>query len=253
MTEYNNDLRKRSSSISSQNEYGQNYPSDYNCDKHEQKTKFMLKTISTLALQFSFTFVTILLVTLSDSLRLLMLENASTFLFVSAVGSIGTVLYAAFNKEHMTENMLGFFTVMESLLLCVFVSLFEKDVILFSLVITLGLVTGLGSYAMNTKNNHATDESFQYLSSGLTTLVVMGLMNLFLGNSFVETLCLFGGTLLFMGYIVFDIQLYFKNPEVHTHKNAHVMAALNIYLDVVNIFIRIVKIYDKYIKEKNNK
>jgi FtsH-binding integral membrane protein len=46
-----------------------------------------------------------------------------------------------------------------------------------------------------------------FLSSALTLLTFFGLMNLFFRSEFMFNIQLYGGLLLFMGYVCFDTQL----------------------------------------------
>ena len=90
-----------------------------------------------------------------------------------------------------------------------------------------------------------------FLSSALSMLVMMGFANMFFRSEAVYNLQLYGGLLLFIGYVCFDTQLIIEKANSGTY-DVH-MDALNLFLDLIAIFVRILIILAKSKKNNNKK
>jgi len=66
-------------------------------------------------------------------------------------------------------------------------------------------------------------------------------MQVFVGGEITDTLMAVFGALLFSGFIVFDTQMIMKrvSPE------EYIVATIELYLDIINLFIEILKIMEK--------
>lgn len=98
----------------------------------------------------------------------------------------------------------------------------------------------------------AKKRSYLYLGAGLTSwtlvLSLMSLVNIFLRNEFLINLQLGVGLLVFMGYVVYDTQLIIMKAEMGD-KN-HMRHAIELFIDFLAIFIRIVIILLKNSEKK---
>ena len=56
------------------------------------------------------------------------------------------------------------------------------------------------------------------------------------------------GAVLFSGFIIYDTQLVMK----HISPEDYIIAVLNLYLDIVNLFIKILKLLNALKKEDSN-
>ena len=56
------------------------------------------------------------------------------------------------------------------------------------------------------------------------------------------------GAVLFSGFIIYDTQLVMK----HISPEDYIIAVLNLYLDIVNLFIKILKLLNELKKNDNN-
>ena len=77
------------------------------------------------------------------------------------------------------------------------------------------------------------------LFAGLSVLVVASIVQIFIPFSEGFQLAMaIGGVVIFSGYIIFDTYLIFNrySPE------DYILASLSLYLDIVNLFIRILQI-----------
>ena len=83
-----------------------------------------------------------------------------------------------------------------------------------------------------------------FLLIGLLAIIIVSFINIFFLNAIVDTVVLFVGTLLFLIFIAYDIQRikYLANSSLDENKVA-IIGALELYLDFINLFIRLLQIF----------
>jgi len=87
-----------------------------------------------------------------------------------------------------------------------------------------------------------------FISSALTTLIFLNFLNIFFGSLILFNISLYGGLLLFCAYIMFDTQLIIEKASSGTYDV--VTDSLELFLDFINIFVRLLIILAK---DKKNK
>ena len=98
------------------------------------------------------------------------------------------------------------------------------------------------------------------LSTGLMVLILGGFLQIFMGNEMTDTAMAIGGALLFSLFIIYDTQVMRYNdiktsniPQtvilqmIMTRLSAeeYILATIQLYLDIINLFIEILKILEK--------
>ncbi|TRY70035.1 hypothetical protein TCAL_13291 [Tigriopus californicus] len=80
-----------------------------------------------------------------------------------------------------------------------------------------------------------------FLYAGLWLLILAGFMQLIVGGRVADTGLAVVGALLFCGFIIFDTHMIMTrvSPE------EYIMATIELYLDIVNLFIEILKILER--------
>ena len=215
------------------------------------RAEFITKTFTCVFLQFLFTFSCIALCVFNQTLYMFVLRNVMRFILIGIIGTLATIYYMIYAQKK-TGIQLAIFTIFETLSVCAVSVLYGPNTILMAMLVTIGLTAGLGVYALTTNNDHII--WFDLFSSGLSCLLVIGLMNLFINSPILHMIELYTGTIIFLGYIILDIQLFLNkstNSYVMNHisqygiNDLHIIASLNIYLDVINLFIRMLEIISK--------
>lgn len=81
----------------------------------------------------------------------------------------------------------------------------------------------------------------------LLACIVVSIINLFLGNNFIEYVLDWIILVLFFGITAYDVQKvkYLAEVEVIDKEKIHIYAAMQVYLDFINIFLRILSIFGK--------
>jgi len=89
------------------------------------------------------------------------------------------------------------------------------------------------------------------LSSGLSLLVTLGFLNIFFRSTAAANVSLYVGLLLFSGFVIFDTQLMIERCD--QGNTDYVMDALNLFLDFVSIFVRLLIILADNKKSDNKR
>merc|ERR1711935_197362 len=105
--------------------------------------------------------------------------------------------------------------------------------------LTAAVVIGLTAFTFQTKRDFSHMGAALY--TGLLILILGGFMQIFLGNELTETAMAVGGALLFSLFIIYDTQMIMTrlSPE------EYIFATIQLYLDIINLFIEILKILEK--------
>jgi len=160
-------------------------------------------------------------------------------MLLGVVGSLGSLFALHLFAKDFPKNLviLGLFTLCESLVLGVVLMRFPTDLLLEALVITTTVFIGLVLYTLESK----TDYSFlgSFLFSALWVLIFgFFLQWIFPFPSWIDAAWSWAGALIFCGFVIFDTwRLHFKlKPD------EYIVAVVSLYLDFINLFIRVLHI-----------
>lgn len=209
------------------------------------QTTFVIRTLTTLFWQFFFTFGMIAFTIYNETLKFFVNTYVSNIFMIGLIGSFIMMVYINCSSIK-TKLQLSLFTVFQTMSLCAITTLYNSDIIMMAMVSTFGLAMGVGIYALTTKHNYT--YLMSSLTSGLICLLVMGISNIWIQSKFIDSVEPYIGTILFLGYIIVDVQYFLRKKVSESNYNVdnlHIIASLNIYLDIVNIFLRLIEIYSK--------
>ncbi len=167
-------------------------------------------------------------------------------LWVSLFGAIGFMLLTFWKRKSYPTNLffLAGFTALEAYSISVITSFYESKIVLEALVFTLGIFVALTLFACQTKYDFTT--WMPYLFGALWVMVLFGFMSMFFPyNSKVELGYGIVVALVFSGYILVDTQLVMR----HYHVEEEIAAAISLYLDIINLFLAILRILNS---QQNN-
>merc|ERR1712110_126226 len=137
---------------------------------------------------------------------------------------------------------LGVFTAAEGFMLGCFCARFDAEAILYAIGITAGVTFGLTIFAFQTKIDFTACGGM--LCALLMIFMIAGIVLMFLPKT-KWVMVGFGsaGALIFSLYIIYDTQLMMGGKHKYSlSPEEYIFAALNIYLDVVNLFMYILMI-----------
>lgn len=94
---------------------------------------------------------------------------------------------------------------------------------------------GLSVFAMNTKRDFSAMGKFLFIA--LIVIIVASLINIFVGSSMLSLAVSGAGALIFSAYILYDTQNIIRGAY-----DSPVLAAVSLYLDILNLFISLLHI-----------
>jgi FtsH-binding integral membrane protein len=166
--------------------------------------------------------------------------------FLQLFGSIAFMLLTYWKRKSYPTNLLFLagFTGLEAYAISVIVSFYQTKIVLQAVLLTAGIFVALTVFACQTKYDFTS--WMPYLFGGLWALILFGFMAAFFPyNSTVELAYSGIAALIFSGYILVDTQLIMR----HYHVEEEIAAAISLYLDIINLFLAILRILNS---QQNN-
>jgi FtsH-binding integral membrane protein len=167
-------------------------------------------------------------------------------MWVSLFGTFVFLGLTYWKRKSYPTNLLFLagFTAMEAYSISVIVSFYEASIVLTALVFTVGIFIALSLFACQSKYDFT--HWAPYLFGAVWVLILFGLMSAFFPyNSKVDLGYGIVTALIFSGYILVDTQLIMR----HYHVEEEIAAAISLYLDIINLFLAILRILNS---QQNN-
>ncbi|KAK2724905.1 protein lifeguard 1-like isoform X2 [Artemia franciscana] len=137
--------------------------------------------------------------------------------------------------------LLGLFTVAESFMLGTVSATYKADEVVLAVGICAAVCLALTIFAMQTKVDFTALGGI--LLCCTVVLFIFGIVAIFIPGNTVRLVYASLGALLFSVYLVFDVQLMMGGKHKYSiSPEEYIFAALNLYVDIVNIFMFILSI-----------
>ena len=167
------------------------------------------------------------------------IQSNAWMMWVSLFGAIGMMLLTYWKRKSYPTNLifLAGFTGLEAYSISVICSFYESRIVIQALILTLAIFAFLTAFACQSKYDFTS--WMPYLFGGLWILIIFGFMAAFFPHG--KTIELIYGVvaaLIFSGYILVDTQLVMR----HYHVEEEIAAAISLYLDIINLFLAILRI-----------
>lgn len=134
--------------------------------------------------------------------------------------------------------LLFVFTACESIMLAyLFAAINDITVILMAAGLTVAVTASLTIYACTTKVDFTFCGAFLFLAA--TCLFFFGIFSIFVRSPILHILYCTAGVLVYGIYLIFDTQLIMGKFGFEYSIDDYIIASLNIYLDIIQIFIYI--------------
>lgn len=160
-------------------------------------------------------------------------------MWISLFGAIGFMLLTYWKRKSYPTNLLFLsgFTLAEAYSISVITSFYNARIVIEALIFTLGIFVALTLFACQSKYDFTS--WLPYLFGSLWVVILFGFMAAFFPyNSKVELGYGIVVALIFSGYILVDTQLIMR----HYHLEEEIAAAISLYLDIINLFLAILRI-----------
>lgn len=212
------------------------------------RNAFIKKVYFILLCQLGLTSLTAGLFSFNNTLNTFLFQN-QWIPIVSSILAFINMLVLIWKRQSYPTNfiLLGTFTFLEGLSLGTIISFYEVTIIIQALVLTVGIFVSLTAFAMQTKYDFSSWQS--YLISGLWVLILVGFIQLFIPfNSVLELIISVVTALIFSALIVVDTQ----NILLRVSPDEYIIASVELYLDFINLFIAILRILDAIFGSNND-
>lgn len=220
----------------------------------ELRLGFVQKVFSIVSAQLFVTFGSILFFTYNASAKNFMQtpERSNALYGIANLGlivsTVALVCCRDLTRKHPHNIiLLGVYTFSQSILLSAISVSFDAATITMAVATTLSVTLLLAYFAKTTTIDFTGYGIYLYVT--LWILLLFGFMSFFIQAPILHLVYTLAGTLLFSLYIVYDVQLIIGgNHKLQFSIDDYVMAALMLYIDIVQLFIFLLRL----IRQSNN-
>ncbi|CAI6376272.1 unnamed protein product [Macrosiphum euphorbiae] len=206
---------------------------------------FIRKVYSILMCQLIITLIFVAMATLHDETKIY-LQAHPGLAIIALVITFGTLIALACcenvrRKSPLNIILLFVFTLSESFLIAVSVSLYYPEQVLLALGLTILICFALTIFAFQTKIDFTVMGGFLIIA--VIVLLVATIVFSFFPGKMKTIIIASAGAIIFSLYLIYDIQMMVGgNHKYSISPEEHIFAALTIYIDIVNIFLYILTI-----------
>ena len=228
-----------------------NIPNNYSSfNQFEDKIlrkKFVRKTL--------FTFSLSLFTTLGFCIGFKNLPNANNFikselgeaLYILSLSTTFLTMFVCLCCEDLLRKTPSKYIIYSLFVLAVSNSLgitsiyISSDILYISIIITTGTTTSLILYSFIASTDFT--EYYTYIVAIFMSLFFIGFVNIIFHNTIIQIIISGGGALIFACFIVFDMQMILgqKHIKYKYSVDDFILAAMSLYLDVINMFLYIIQ------------
>lgn len=162
----------------------------------------------------------------------------SWFLMLSFIGIFGTMVALMVKRQETPTNyiLLAVFTILESFTVGTVVTMYNVFSVIEAFALTMGVTVALTVYTLQSKRDFSSWGAG--LFACLWVLLLVMIMQILVPQEFMDRVISAGAAILFSLFIVFDthMMMHKLSPE------EYIMAAVNLYLDILNLFLHILRI-----------
>ena len=173
----------------------------------------------------------------------------SGFAWVVMLAPLGVVLYMSFGIAKMSaskaQTVFWIFAALMGLSLSSIFAVYTETSITRVFFITAGTFGAMSIYGYTTKRDLTKFGSF--LMMGLIGIIIASIVNMFMKSPMMYWIISILGVLIFVGLTAYDTQkiknMYLASDDSEISGKKAVMGALTLYLDFINLFIMLLRLF----------
>lgn len=209
--------------------------------------KLLTKVFGWMVLGLLVTFGTGFLVSHNENILINVLSGPGPIIIL--IMEIALVLFLSFRISKMSPNVarasfilysfvngLFFSTYFVEFQVASLIFIFLVTAIVFAIFAAIGALTNINLEKFST-----------YLFMGLIGIIICGIINIFIGSSTFDFVLAIIGIILFIGYTAYDVKVIMNTEKfaLIPEENLAIYGALQLYLDFINLFIRLIQIFGR--------
>jgi FtsH-binding integral membrane protein len=173
--------------------------------------------------------------------------SSNLIFFGIIIAELALVFFLSFRVQKMSFGaaLTAFtaYSVLNGVTLSAIFLLYTATSIVSTLVITALVLGAMAAYGYTTKRDLTTIGSLAFM--GLIGIIIASVVNLFLANDTFSYVISYLAIAIFIGLTAYDTQKI-KNMEIYAeNQNLGILGALMLYLDFVNIFLNLLRIWGR--------
>ena len=207
---------------------------------------FIRKVYGTIFFQLLITTAVVYYVMTNESIMNYMFQNTN-LIFLPLILSIGIMLILvctqASQQVPLNYILLIAFTLLEAFMVSFTTIYFDPISVLACAGMTMIIVFGLSMYACFTKRDMTMMGGF--LLSFSLILIFLGIIGIFFRSYFYQMFLDSLGVLLMSLYLIYDTQLVIGQKKNFIEMDLYILGAMMIYLDIISLFLKILRLLGK--------
>ena len=178
------------------------------------------------------------------------LFNYYQFLVIAELAMVFSISFFI-NKISSSLAKILFFTysLVNGVTLTVIGFIYAPQIIFYAFMITLTIFVVTAIYGYTTQEDLSSYRRFFMIA--LISLIILSIINAFMGVGMLEWVITIGGVVIFTGLIAYDvnrikfISYQLADGDNEAMEKMGIIGALNLYLDFINLFIYILRIFGR--------
>ena len=195
----------------------------------------------------------------NSNLQQLLYQNFKVFMIASYLISTGVIVTLVANPELRYKSpvnfiLLGIHTILQSINVGIFSSAINPRLVCLGTMHTLGTFLAITLYSFQPNEKFDLTPFGNVLLTSSASLLIGILLNFFLRMPLLDNIISGALAILFASYLAYDTQKIVggKHHKYSYSPKEYILAALNLYQDVINLFIQIMNILMKLDKNKDS-
>ncbi|MBQ0002313.1 MAG: Bax inhibitor-1/YccA family protein [Treponema sp.] len=188
---------------------------------------------------------------LYPNIRYFLFKNIHTIMLVSVVAELAVVFVLSFNISNLSTLTAHILFILYSILTGIsFASIFITfEIKSIFKVFAVSSLMFLGMSIYGAKTDSDLRSAGRYLFMGLIGIIIASLLNFFFRSSTMDWIICLVGVGIFVGLTAYDTQKILMMSKyadgTETYKKVEILGALELYLDFINIFLKLIRLFGK--------
>ena len=178
------------------------------------------------------------------------LFNYYQFLVIAELAMVFSISFFINKMSSSLARSLFFaYSLVNGITLTVIGRIYAPQVIFYAFMITLTIFVVTAIYGYTTQEDLSSYRRFFMIA--LISLIILSIINAFMGVGMLEWVITIGGVVIFTGLIAYDvnrikfISYQLADGDNEAMEKMGIIGALNLYLDFINLFIYILRIFGR--------
>ncbi|XP_034409932.1 glutamate receptor, ionotropic, N-methyl D-aspartate-associated protein 1b (glutamate binding) isoform X2 [Cyclopterus lumpus] len=224
--------------------FHENQDFDFGLDNKSIRRAFIRKVFLVLTAQLMVTFAFVAVFTFVDEVKMFVMVNTWTYLVSYAIFFVSVCVISccgSVRRRHPWNLVaLSVLTLSMSYMVGMIASFHDTESVIMAVGITAVVCFTVVIFSLQTKYDFTS--CYGVLFVCLIVLIVFGILCIFIRNRILQIVYAGLGALLFTCFLAVDTQMLLGNKELSLSPEEYVFAALNLYTDIINIFLYILAI-----------